>query len=640
MSVTDQAIAVANQKHASLARGWNTWDTRSVLHHVRLPDGLCIALGFAAPDRLVWLNEAFFGRKLMGRTPGTMLTSMDKTLPIEDHVEVRPGIRSYDGSYTELELNLRGARFRVETTAQAEDWHARVTPLQADPWLRVLTVRVSYLWNSPGHGERKNDQNLCACSPAGETWVWISGKSIDDPNLPVESPYVAVRLDQPIVLGTGARVDVREVAKRLERARARVEAQHRAYGGLAEAHEAMQTSLAWNLIYEPKYRRILCTVARDWNCKRGGYAVFCWDSFFTSWMIARDHPELGYACMLETFREMIDDAFVSNVVQGSGRRAMDRSQPPVAGICVLGMYRDHADREALAAAWPALLAWNRWWNQRRRNANGSLSLGSHPFEPQTGDPAEFVQPNTLAGAALEALDNAPIYDDAPFDPETHLMGIEDVGLNALYVADCRALAEIADTLGLADEVRELHERARHYEAKLQDLWCEGASSFMNRRLDTGDWVHRHAPTAFYPLLGGAAEFEQATKMVEAFLMNPEWYQGAWMIPSVPRHDPTFSEQLYWRGRIWPPMNFLVYLGLHRYRLDAARKELVAKSVAVLTRNWREQRTVPENFSAIDGSGGVGAHTHSLLTWGGLMGFMAMIEEGHLPAPFTPADGGN
>lgn len=66
MSVVEQAIAVANKKHAFLAKGWNTWDTRSVLHHVRLPDGLCIALGFAAPDRLVWLNEAFFGRTLMG----------------------------------------------------------------------------------------------------------------------------------------------------------------------------------------------------------------------------------------------------------------------------------------------------------------------------------------------------------------------------------------------------------------------------------------------------------------------------------------------------------------------------------------------------------------------------------------------
>ncbi len=31
-----------NQLRAELARGWNTWITRSVLSHVLLPDGLAI----------------------------------------------------------------------------------------------------------------------------------------------------------------------------------------------------------------------------------------------------------------------------------------------------------------------------------------------------------------------------------------------------------------------------------------------------------------------------------------------------------------------------------------------------------------------------------------------------------------------
>ncbi|PTX97870.1 trehalase family glycosidase [Opitutus sp. ER46] len=632
MSITDNAIAVADAKHRVLARGWNTWDTRSVLRHVHLPDGLALSLGFAALDKLVWLEQAQFGRQTAGRTPGTKLTSTDKTLPIANTIEVLPGIRAYDGSYTSLEVNLRGARYRVETAANGEDWMALVTPLQDEPWTRVLTVHVGFVWNRPGHAMRDSERRITAQAPERTAAVHAIGETIEEPNLPAMTPYLALRLSGPVAVCVGQSLSLAEVRRRIGAARATVEQLHASYGALKDGHEAMQSSLAWNIIYEPKHRRVLCTVARDWNCLRGGYAVFCWDTFFTSWMIAQDNPALGYACMLEAFRELIDDAFVSNVVQGTGRQARDRSQPPVGAMCVLGMYRNRPDAEALAAAWGPLLAWNRWWHRARRNPRGSLSLGSNPFKPRAGDPAEFVQPNTAAGAALEALDNSPMYDQAPFDETTHLMQIEDVGLNALYVADCEALAEIGTILGHGDEAAKLRERAKEYGARLQELWHAEQGIYLNRRLDTGAWSTRHSPTSFYPLYAGVATPAQAEELVRKHLLNPEEYAGEWMIPAAPRNDPTFSEQLYMRGRIWPPLNFLVYLGLKRYGQDEARKRVVEKSLALLTRAWREHRVAPENFSAIDGSGGLGAHTHPLLTWSGLLAFISMIEDGRVTAP--------
>ncbi|MBI5381926.1 MAG: hypothetical protein HZA31_08505 [Opitutae bacterium] len=638
MSFLDQLLTVADAKHRVLARGWNTWDTRSVLHHVLLPEGLCLRLGLAAPDKLVWLNDAFVGHKEMGRTPGTKLTSMDKKLPLGNTIEVRPGPRSYDGAYTQLEVNLRGARFRIETAAEGENWVALVTPLQNDPWTRVLTVQAGFLWNRPGFAQRCDEHKLTAHVGSREIAIYAEGVPVVDPNLPVPSPYLAIKLDGPVAVSAGVRVDLAQVQRQIAAARDRVAQFHGAYGEHADAHAAMQGSLAWNQIYEPKFDRVLCPVARDWNCIRGGYAVFCWDSFFTAWMLSLDEPTLAYAVLLETFREMIDEEFVSNVVQGTGRAARDRSQPPVAGVCVLGMYRLAPDREAVEAAWPALLAWNRWWDRARRNAAGSLSLGSNPFAPRVGDPAEFVQPNSAAGAALEALDNSPMYDQAPFDPKTHLMQIEDVGLNSLYVADCSALAELAALLGRTEEARELQERAAHYAGKLRELWVDAQGIYLNRRLDNGAWSQRHSPTSFYPLLAGVATAEQAARLVREHLLNPQEYAGEWMIPGAPRNDPAFAEQLYMRGRIWPPLNFLTYLGLNRYGESAAQKLVVEKSLAMLLKNWREHGLVPENFSALDGSGGIGAHTHPMLTWGGLPALMALIEAGRVPMPLGRATG--
>lgn len=635
MSILEKPLAVADSKHRVLARGWNTWDTRSVLHHVLLPEGLCIGLGLAAPDKLVWLNDAHFGRREMGRTPGTKLTSTDKKLPLGNTVEVLPGPRSYDGGYTQLEVNLRGARFRIETAATGGDWVALITPLQDDPWPRVLTVQASFLWNWPGWAERNGERALTAHAGEKKISLHVDGAPVTDPNLPVPSPYLAVRLDRPVAVSAGARAGVADAQRLVDAARQRVEAQHATHRPLGEAYGAMQASLAWNVIYEPKFDRVLCPVARDWNCIRGGYAVFCWDSFFTAWMISLENPTLAYAVLLETFREMVDESFVSNVVQGTGRAARDRSQPPVAGLCVLGVWNAAPDREALAAVWPALLAWNRWWDRARKNTAGSLSLGSNPFEPRVGDPAEFVQPNTAAGAALEALDNSPMYDHAPFDPQTHLMLVEDVGLNSLYVTDCTALAELAKILGHEADERELRERSARYAAKLQALWVDSQGIYLNRRLDNGESGSRHSPTSFYPLLAGTPTPAQAARLVQEHLLNPAEYAGEWMIPAAPRNDPAFAEQLYMRGRIWPPLNFLVYLGLHRYGETAARKQVVEKGLALLLNNWRTHRTVAENFSAVDGSGGIGAHTHPLLTWGGLAALMGLIEAGRVPHPLAP-----
>jgi putative isomerase len=628
------AIAMADRLTATLARGWNTWDTRSVLRHVLLPEGLGISLGFAAPDKLVWMNDAHFGRQVVTRTPGTQLTSMDKQLPVGNVIEVRPGLHAYDGSYTELEVNLRGARYRVETAAAGDDWAALVTPIQSDPWQRILTVHAATLWGRDGYAVRADEHTITAYLPSRQIAIHVHGEPVIEPNLPVASPYVAVRLDRPVAIATGRAVDVKEAERLVAEGRAKQVALHERYGRLREAHEAMQACLGWNILYEPKHRRVICTVARDWNCWRGGYAIFCWDTFLMAWMISLDDPTLAYACGLETFRAMVDGQFVPNVTQGTGRRSLDRSQPPVGGICFLGMHRRAPNLEALRAAWPALLTWNRWWDQHRRNDIGSLSLGSHPFEPIIGDPAEFVQPNTASGAALESgLDNASMYDQSPFDPKTHLMETEDVGLNGLYVADCEALTELAEALGWLREAEELRARRDRYAERLGQLWSEEKGIYLNRRTDNGAWREKHSLTSFYPMLANVATDEQAERMAQGYLLNPAKYDGEWILPMSSRDDSAFADQLYQRGRIWPPNSFLTYLGLLRYGSDVARRRLVEKSVEMIVDNWRIERVVAENYSAIDGRGGRTPHTHPLYGWGGLLSFMGLIEAGFAPPAF-------
>ena len=154
-----------------------------------------------------------------------------------------------------------------------------------------------------------------------------------------------------------------------------------------------------------------------------------------------------------------------------------------------------------------------------------------------------------------------MYDGTTYNPQSHVLEYADVGLMSMYIADCDALAKIADCLDRPAEAKELRDRSARYRAKLATLWDEQAGIFLNKDLHTGQSNTRLSPTNFYPMLARAATPEQAKAMIEKHLLNPDEFWGEWVIPSIARNDPAFHDQDYWRGRIWGPMNYLVYLGL-------------------------------------------------------------------------------
>ena len=149
-----------------------------------------------------------------------------------------------------------------------------------------------------------------------------------------------------------------------------------------------------------------------------------------------------------------------------------------------------------------MLRWNLWW-ARTRDIQGYLAWGSN------GDntPADLDDNarGTRAGAILESgLDNSPMYDDTTYNATTHTLEFADVGLMSMYIADCDALAAIADDLGETAAASEIRERAARYRTKLATLWDDDAGIFLNKDLHTGQFSSRLSPTNFYPLLAKAA----------------------------------------------------------------------------------------------------------------------------------------
>jgi glycogen debranching enzyme len=228
-----------------------------------------------------------------------------------------------------------------------------------------------------------------------------------------------------------------------------------------------------------------------------------------------------------------------------------------------------------------------------------------------------------------------MYDDVPFDETTHLMQLADVGLTAMYVMDCTALADLADALSRPQVACELRTRAAEVREALQSLWDGEAGIFLNRRTDTGTPSYRLSPTNFYALLADAATPAQAARMMADHFFNSEEFWGDWILPSISRDDPAYPEQTYWRGRIWAPMNLLVYLGLRRYDLPNARAALAEKSKQLLLKEWLEKGHVHENYNPDTGEGCDRPNSDRFYHWGGLLGLIAFIEAGVMAGPEIP-----
>ncbi len=592
----------------ALAQGWNTWDTRSVLTHVHLPSGLGVRLGLKEYRDGGHLRECLIGR-------------------LSDEAEtVVPGPRAWNGAYTSLRVTWRGVEIEVETATDGEDWLCLVTPLSRQRQLKtpLLTVEGGFLWNSPGYVLRENDA-LHAQTAEGKKWrLGASGAPVEEPQTSAFGPYLALALDTPLALFSGNERSLEEVGEIMARRRAEL-----AHDGSdeAEIRGAIQSCMAWDTIYDPSRERVISPVSRVWSSRQGGWVLFCWDTFFAAALASTGSRELAYANAIEILREKTPAGFVPNVSNAHGFKSLDRSQPPVGAPIIWELFERFGDKWLLELAFDELLKWNRWWLQNRV-VDGLLAWGSNAYEPQTGHEWEYPEKGVGGrfGAALESgLDNSPMYDEVPVDSHNECLMLQDVGLNALYISDCQALARIARELA-RPEAEELEARANEFRSQLKRLWDEENGIFANRRTDSGEFSPRFSPTNFYALLADMATPEQARRMMDEHFLNPAKFGGEWMLPSIARDDSAYGEQHYWRGRIWAPMNYLVYLGLRRAGLGAEAKILAEKSAALLLREWREHGHIHENYHAETGMGCGYDHSDRFYHWGALLGLIALQEK--------------
>ncbi|MBB3771289.1 putative isomerase [Angulomicrobium tetraedrale] len=386
-------------------------------------------------------------------------------------------------------------------------------------------------------------------------------------------------------------------------------------GRNAGALDAVRDVLGWNTVFDASRRRTYTAASRIWGL---GDAVWFNDQCFAALMGSVLDTAFGRANLAVALSNATPQGNMACLV--NPRDAwVDRSQAPHGAFTVWTMYLRSRDRALLDAAFAPLARNQLWWRANRDpEGRGLVSCG-------TSDVGDAMYKGTAFGARNETgMDNSSTHDEAVYDPVTRTLSTFDVGLNSALALDAQMLARMARELGRHDEANRFEALAAETCARIHDeLWDAARGLFANRQRD-GGFVRSVSPTSFFPLLCGAADADQVVRLL-GHLADPDMFATPFGLPNATRNDPAYRDDTYWRGRIWPNVNYLVWQGLRRYGLDAPADTLAEASFALFRGPWSARRLCGENYGAETGEIDDKPGNDPFYTWGAMLPLMAVAQ---------------
>ena len=611
--------------------GWNTWEATAPSEVLDQCSGLAVRV-------------SAYSTKANDATP----------LPFSREVTLGP--RLAEGRYLEATFPHHGSRVRVRAASDGNQVCGAVEVIPEGEWgLRFwFTLEVGF---PAGEGEVRLE------IPAGEAAyvdppvaiaTWPGGVAAFSPAIRpvtqhlyedreevlrefVERGYYyrppvrdvgrwavlrfnAITPDVPWAVGVGASVSEARagLAALLPRTPALLDERRAEADLVPERPAAIRDVLNWNTVWNPIWDAPYTPTTRGWVSHRfGGFIVWQVDAWFHVILashvgdgaLTRANLEAALGCRTETGMLAALRSGLTDWV--------DRSHPPFGAHAAWLAAESLDDPSILERAYPVLLdAYRWWWAARDGNGDGVLEYGSSPV----GD-GHFVH-TRLAAMDESFNDNSPVHDELSFVTVTHTLDGADIGLNALLVHDAELLARIAEGLGRTDEAGDLRASAEAHAARIRDvLWDDERGTFANRRWD-GQFVRSLSPMSFAPLFAGVATPAQAERLVGEWLRDPARFGGDFPVAGTPHEDPASLDNEYWRGRVWPPLNYIVYRGLRRYGFDQDAAWVAAAGDAMFRRSWEDGGRSYENFNQRTGEGGDSPDAEPFYTWGTLLPMLA------------------
>jgi hypothetical protein len=306
-------------------------------------------------------------------------------------------------------------------------------------------------------------------------------------------------------------------------------------------------------------------------------------------------------------------------------------QPPVHATAAWHVYRRARDGDQAKAflreLMPKLAAWHEYlYRERTRDGDGLVEIW-HPWESGMDNSPLWDEALARISPPLDAIPDyqrvdldfvdaaqrptnaeydryaylVKLYRDCGYDPACIRAKcpfvVHDVLFNSLLVQANCDLAEIARVLGLdpAPFEASAERTAAGVDAR---LWDDTAGSYVDYDVRAGERVSAHTAGAFSPLFAGIPSPARARQMLGQLMASAVPVDGAGrVVPSVAPSDANFDPALYWRGPVWPMINWVLHAGLLRYGFTAEAGEIRNALLELVRREG-----IWEHYNATTGRG--------------------------------------
>ena len=136
------------------------------------------------------------------------------------------------------------------------------------------------------------------------------------------------------------------------------------------------------------------------------------------------------------------------------------------------------------------------------------------------------------------------------------------------------------------------------------LWDDAAGLYVDYDLEAGRHVPVRTAAGLAPLHAGVPAPDHARRMIDGLAGSRVEVGGGagWVVTSLAPDDPGFLPTRYWRGPIWPILNWALQRGLDRYGHHDLARQVRRGLLELASRSgfW-------EHYSPLTGEGHGGEH---------------------------------
>ena len=390
---------------------------------------------------------------------------------------------------------------------------------------------------------------------------------------------------------------------------------------------------------------------------RGGYTVptarlypfqWNWDSALTALGFLGHDPDRAWREIETLIEGQWDDGMIPHIVfrrpdpdyfpgpeawgtdgrHPAGVPTSGISQPPVLASVVRRLHAATGDDARARPLAEACAHWHAWWFSARtdRVGEGRTVVVVHPWESGRDNCPDWdraldrievdpdLRPYTRRDTSHIDADQRPRqaqYDrymsivkrgaDRGWRADTFADGpfrVADPGCHFILMAAERDLLALARALSL-DGADAIEDRLQTLQAGAGALWDDRVGAWVAHDRLTGERSRAASSASFLAWWAGAGTPEQRERALATMAAMLE--AAHYAVPSWDPRDAAHDAPRYWRGPVWPPVNFLVCEGLR-----AAGRAGEADRIRDDTRTLIERAGFMEYFDPHTGAGLGGA----------------------------------